>query len=165
MSSNQSNIYKLLLDFKDLFDELRRENSIKLTPHYITYPHPLFDESDLFDENQKKELFKDCYGKGKYCVPNHGKSKDTIDDKFIIEENIKQKCIYNYSMSINQIEIYYNYMLTLYKQCILEDKFNEICSSTVDKVLETNNETVKNCIENSFEFTGKGIYITIIAIR
>lgn len=153
-SSNHVAVYKLLADFYDLFIELKGENSIHIVPHYITYPHPLYDESEILDENQKKELFKDCYGKGKYCVPHHGKTEGQLSDLEIIEENLTQKCIYYYAIEKKQYTIYYDYIKNIHSKCILEGKFNSECLKTVRDYYVPDQTIVNECIEKSFKYTG-----------
>lgn len=150
MTSNQESIYMLFNDFKELYTKFIESESIKITPHYVTYEHPLFRDNSLNDK-EKKELFQDCLGEGKYCLSiDHSNNVSPLS---ILEENIIQKCIY--LSTLESPSNYVDYMIDFYHTCFFKSSFTRECSEGIMSNLGIELKVVNNCYEASFLFPGK----------
>jgi hypothetical protein len=128
------------LDFIDNFypyDQLLG-SKVLMTPHYIT-----FDCSSC--DNSTKN--NDCYGNGKYCALNADKFK--ISGREIINEDLRQQCVYNNSISDNgNAENFWLYMQRAHAVC--QGYINEDCSRGVHKDLNLDFEDTMSCVRRGF---------------
>ena len=121
-----------------------------MTPHYISNSHPLYNTSIVGAE------FIECYGNGKYCVSTNAEDyKVSNINKFepdvILEENLIQKCIY-----LKYPNLYYDYMVTFYNNCISTNEFNKVCGKTsVLSLKSIDYQIIDDCVYDSFNFKGK----------
>ena len=155
LSSNQETVYQLLTSFSNYFEKLDKENAITITPHYITNPHPSYAEKDLFTQAEREELFKNCYGNGKYCVEgfvNNSKSIK-VDASIIIEENLIQKCIFHQGTNKKDNSLYFNYMLEFYDSCYSSTSFTKKCGEDVIEKLNIDKKDIIQCVERSFNYS------------
>ena len=158
-----------------MYNDLSITGSVIFTPHYITYEHPLYGERDSLNEEERKQVFSNCYGNGKYCVPPNNNAYATNSDNVsftntdIIEENLRQKCVFNLieeDITLNTIKNninqtnetnsiinnrYYKYMTYFYKNCYLKNKFNKDCSYDIIQKIGIDKQTIDNCVEDSFD--------------
>ena len=78
-----------------------------------------------------------------------------IDPIIILKENLKQKCIFDYSEKEKDNKIFFNYLYTFYSTCLnatgLIKNFHKVCSEAVMKHLNIPNEIINNCIRDSFD--------------
>lgn len=171
MLSNQVKVYSLLDRFNTYYKSLNKSNSVVIKPHYVTNPHPLYELGITED----KSPFTDCYGDGKYCLNGFYIKKndfatenmmtnfdlnDFNNPETIIEENLIQKCIYNYSLEIKKPNLYYDYMVTFYKSCIQANNFTKECGkANMLKFSELNNDDLNKCVYDSFKFSSKKRFI------
>jgi hypothetical protein len=170
MLSNQVKVYNVITKFFKYYEKLIKTGSIVIKPHYVSNPHPLYELGISTTENNA-DIFKDCYGKGKYCITGFSITSEDFEtkngknaynlDQFnnpvtIIEENLIQKCIFNYSEKKNQPLIFYNYLINFYQKCIQENNFTKECGKAVIlSIKELDIEKLNECVYNSFNFSGK----------
>ena len=127
------------LDFVDNFEEYDRflGKKVLMTPHYVT-----FECNSCDDEFKKKE----CYGNGKYCAINHKDIK--LDGIEILNEDLRQKCIYNNSLSASadvSPQIFWDYIKRIHSIC--PKYINEDCSRNTHKDLGIDYKTTMECVK------------------
>ncbi len=151
MSSNQEEVYTIMKSFKEYFYLLNSEEGITLTPHYITNKDPLYS-LDSLTKKEKEDIFKECYGEGKYCVTGFINNSVSIDvnSSLIIEENLIQKCIYLEGKSSKNSSIWYDYMLLFYDNCYNSNNFTKEWGQDVMDNLNVNKGNILKCVESSF---------------
>lgn len=121
-------MYKLFKSF-NIFQKVI-SNVTDFRPHYITYKSP------EYDPNVSKSV-ANCISKGLYCAtPKY--DIGVTDGRDILNENIRQKCIYLISNGIFKNSflqqnldksLYWNYMETFYDKCLNQTipQFNNKC--------------------------------------
>ena len=137
---DQENVYKFLKDF-ERYQKLL-DNVAILGVHYITYPYFSYDPNN-------KSPIDDCLGSGLYCV----RPGDSITDGSLIAlESIKQKCIYNNYYGNNKSkELFWNYMIKFYENCIYDKKnYNKMCSDQTIQSVGIQMKEIEQCISDSF---------------
>jgi hypothetical protein len=143
--SDSYEMYVLLREFEKFEEELG--NSIILRPHYVTYPIS-YSGSDSVDN---------CFGSGKYCSDPNSNYK-VKDGRTIIEENIRQKCVYSYArFTKKNTLVYVNFMNKFFQKCLnnTESAFAGIsCHKKILEELEIPSQTIQDCYDNSFEKGG-----------
>lgn len=170
MLSNQVKVYNVISKFYKYYEKLINTGAVKIKPHYVSNPHPLY-ELGITASESNSDFFKDCYGKGKYCITGFSITSEDFEGKFgkneynlnqfndpvtIMEENLIQKCIYNFSEEKNNPLIFYNYLVNFYQKCIQENNFTKECGKAVIlSIKELEMEKLNECVYNSFKFTGK----------
>jgi hypothetical protein len=110
----------------------------------------------LYDEKQILSL-DHCLSGGKYCTPPRY-DLGISNGKLILEEDIRQKCIYltyyknNKEFSLESSNFYWNYMINYYDTCINvpTPRFNYQCSIDVMDKTGLNRDKVDDCIKDSF---------------
>lgn len=129
------------LDFIDnfrAFDDLFGDK-VLMTPHFVTFDCQGCDRD--YKENE-------CFGDGKYCAINHDNTK--LSGHEIILEDIRQKCIYNNSMSENDNAVnFWDYIKRAHAFC--PDYINEDCSRNTHKDLSLSWEETMACVDDSFD--------------
>lgn len=141
-SPDQENAYTFLHEFKN-YQDILGENVV-LGIHFFTYPH--------FNYNpDKKQSFANCLGSGLYCSrPGKSGVKDGTE---VIKESLRQKCIYNYAYEKggnNNRQLFWNYILTFYQNCVNLGKIDSFCSENVQKILNIPIDVIKKCYNESF---------------
>lgn len=143
-SSDNVEMYKLLEDYQAFFNQLIY--SINFKVFYVSYL------SDEYSNNKSGEK-ENCLSAGRYCVlPRY--DLGILDGRTILNENIRQKCIYNLSFQQDIfIKDYFTYMKSFHKNCVLSKDFSHSCSDKViNKELEgIDSIDVKKCVEDSYE--------------
>ena len=104
-------------------------------------PIQLFPDNIKILDSTKKVFIRKIIIHLKYICSN---SKSTLapffidsskygikDGKNILNEILIQKCIYDYAYNNEKTELYWEYMINFYKECLLTESFNPICKSTV----------------------------------
>lgn len=133
---------------------MKLEENVDIIPHYITFP--------IFDVPQEKPV-DNCYYNGVYCAdPDY---RLTSDGRVILQENLRQKCIYfnsydkNDKNKITNKMQYWDYMDNFYEDCfkpsLLDNsstgsKFNSECSRRVMSKTGIDIPTINSCIVKSF---------------
>ena len=135
-------VYSFLSDFEKYQNALGP--SVKVTPHFVTYPHFMYDPNSQTPKD-------DCLGSGLYCI-RPGKL-GIVDGTEIVIETIKQKCIYQYAQKNNKEELYWKYMAKFYENCIQKEDFNEQCSYYAISSAGIPPEEINGCFYNSFQGT------------
>ena len=134
------NVYTFLKDFEKYDKALGY--SAKLTVHFVTYPHVMYDSNS----NTPKE---DCLGSGLYCI-RPGKLGIT-DGSIIVTESIKQKCIYNNAVQKNQMDLFWKFMAKFHDNCIsTPNNFNQVCSNEAISSSGININEINDCLYESF---------------
>ena len=132
-------VYDLLEEFYHYKSKL--DKLLKFTPFYA------MKEDDFYDPLTPKSI-SNCVSGGLYCA-NKVKDLNITDPINIINENIRQKCIFN---NYNP-DIYFKYMINFHKECMnktIRLMFNSTCSDIVFSILKIDSETIKTCIASSF---------------
>lgn len=132
------------LDFIDNFREYDTalDSNVLMTPHFVT-----FDCSECDDSFKQTE----CYADGKYCALNHKNVKMTGIN--IINEDLRQKCVYQNSMDANGDDSnYWDYMRRVHSMC--PDYINEDCSRNAHEDLNIDWRETQACLEDSFDRRG-----------
>ena len=132
-------VYTFMNDFQKYQKELG--SFAKFGIHLVTYPHFMYDPNS----NSPKE---DCLGSGLYCV-RPGKLGIT-DGSIIVEESIRQKCIYNNANKNGDIDIFWKFMSIFYQNCVSKEDFNENCSNDVISNIGINLKEINDCLYESF---------------
>jgi hypothetical protein len=72
-------------------------------------------------------LDDDCYGAGKYCAIEKGDSNYKMKGRQIIQEDLRQKCLYNrYYNATSTRHIWWEYMAYVHQNCY--NAITEECS-------------------------------------
>ena len=146
-------MYQLFKDFEKFEQELGTYiiyigDSIILTPHYVTFPYSLYPIQDEV---------ANCFKSGYYCAdpnPTYG----IKDGREIINENIKQKCVYNYLNAINAKTdkkdhlMYIKFMNLFYSKCMSSTsfRFDGNCHNEVLRELGIPEDNINKCYLDSF---------------
>lgn len=154
MTSNQDNIYRLFVDFKDSYISLTDTDSISLTPHYVTYAHPQYADKSLSDID-KEQLFKNCLGAGKYCLAINNDETNS-SSVAILNENIIQKCVYLKNKETP--DKYFDYMVNFYNSCFKKSTYTKECSELAMKSAKIELKPVLECFESSFLYPSNIYY-------
>jgi len=99
-----------------------------------------------------KSEVENCYYSGFYCADTN-ELYSINDGRIIIEENIRQKCIYNYSMKVNKDSLLFvQFMNKFYATCMVKTnpKFNKECHDSVVVELNMPQSELDKCYEDSF---------------
>jgi len=144
-------MYKLFKSFNKYQNVI--SNFTDFRPHYITYKSP------EYDPNVSKSV-ANCISKGLYCAtPKY--DIGVTDGRDILNENIRQKCIYLISNGIFKNSflqqtvdkrLYWNYVETFYDKCINKTipQFNNKCSIESIKAIGMNEDIVNDCVMSSY---------------
>ena len=113
---------------------------IEFTPYYI------LKQSDFYDESNPKN-WPNCVSGGRYCA-SKVKELNITEPINIINEDIRQKCIYNEYKA----DTYFKYMRSFHDQCMFKNSpmFNLTCSEGLFQSLGIDKEVVKQCLSHSF---------------
>jgi hypothetical protein len=142
-------MYKYLSDFESYYRKIIDMGVFNV--HYVSYI------SDDFLTNTKPREVDHCLSSGRYCaLPRF--DLGIMDGRTIIQENIRQQCIFHLSYvnaSDSLRKDYFNYIRGFFNKCLsLESKvFSEACSIKVisedlDKVTV---QDVNRCVYDSYE--------------
>lgn len=129
------------LDFINNFKEYDAllGNKVLMTPHYITFDCQQCDDS---------KRNNDCYGEGKFCALNQ--SNINLKGQEIINEDLRQACVYNNSMSDNgNAQNFWDYMARAHASCA--GYINEDCSKRVHSDLNLDFDETMGCVRKSFD--------------
>jgi len=143
-SSEYFNIYKTLKELYHYHKHLS-ENTL-LKPYYMTIKDISGKESP------------NCYSNGNYCISPRF-DLGINDGRLILKENIRQKCVYNYSYKEkqNSTDYYWNYMGKFHDKCIGNGtealNFNDACANSVLKDINLEVNDINGCISQSFDLT------------
>ena len=159
-TSEQLEIYSYLNDLKFYMPFI--SNITNFNVHYVSF------QSMFYDDDYKEDV-NHCLSLGKFCSWGGINFNDTnimINGRDILEENIRQKCIFDLSRKDDKLvnykqafygEAYFNYMRNFEETCLNKDKskpkFNKECSEEVSRKLELNIESINKCYTESFEGT------------
>jgi len=136
------NVYTFFKDFEKYQKALG--DSAKMGVHFVTYPHFMYKSEDKTPKD-------DCLGSGLYCI-RPGKLGIT-DGRIIVLESIKQKCIYDYTLNQNKLDLFWKFMIQFHDKCIENENFNEVCSNNVISDVGINSNEINDCVIKSFEGT------------
>ena len=143
-SSSELRAYELFNNLAQYMNKFGEQ--IKFTPIYVVHRAPFYDEKNPI-------RVVNCVSKGKYCY--FPKSTTiTNDGQAIIMEDLRQKCIYNYALSENNIFLYLNYLKSFHSECLVKEnkpQFNPECSKKVLKSLNYPIMEIDSCIAESFK--------------
>lgn len=152
MSSDSEEIYQVLSEFRQFYDEIQKESNFKI--HYVSFM------SEYFEPGEEKEV-PNCISSGFFCaMPRY--DLGAKDGRIIVKENIRQKCIYNsYFKDKPQAQEYWNYMGNFYSGCIAKKNFTEECSAQVISDSKIDSLKIDECISSSFvsQLKGNNMYI------
>ena len=141
-SSANKKIYRLIKEFYSYYVLLK--NYTHFTPHYISHESKLYaDDKDIQSDN--------CLSNGKYCAsPRY--DLNVFQGKYILLEDIRQKCLYNLVTPQGDSSIYFQYMIKFYDDCIaqVEPRFDYKCALEVLDSIGYDKEKVRQCMINSF---------------
>lgn len=144
MSSDSVNIYSLLNSWSSNLKNF--EESISFDVFYVSF------STDAINYSNNKIIHDNCLTAGIYCATPRT-NPFIKDGREILYENIRQKCIFNFSKSNDKfLETYFKYMDLFNLNCIKSNDFNEKCSKNIIKSISTiNNNKINECYNNSFE--------------
>lgn len=141
-SSSEPKAYELIGNMvhylKDFGDQ------VIFKPFYVVHQNPYY-------EIERPQRAPNCLSKGRYCYfPKE--STITQDGQKILMEDLRQKCLYDFSVKMNNMKNYYDYMNLYYKKCMSpeEPKFNERCAKESLEKLGYPVDFLDDCIANSF---------------
>jgi hypothetical protein len=129
------------LDFVTDFQEYDTKfyDKVLFTPHYVFWKCPFCEE---------KYLKEDCYGAGKYCAVEP--SNEQIKGREIIDEDLRQKCLYNQVYSeLKTRYLWWAYMKYVHYNCY--SVINEDCSRSAHEKLGLSFEQTTKCVRDSFK--------------
>lgn len=133
-------VYELLEEFYHFDSSLGK--MLNFTPFYS------MKEYDFYDPLTPKSIGY-CVSGGLFCA-SKVKDLNITEPTNIINENIRQKCIFNeYSP-----EMYFKYMMAFHRECMnknLRLMFNSTCSEIVFSSLKIDSDKIKSCISHSFQ--------------
>lgn len=114
----------------------------KLDIHFITYT----DYS--YSEDSQKEI-KNCLGSGFYCmIP--GTMINVSDGAIIIDEMIRQKCVFNYAYQEGNNKLWYwRYMKNFHELCLEKGNMDTECANEVLYDLDLS-KVINQCYKDSF---------------
>lgn len=135
MTSSSNRALDFIEDFK-VFQEKLGAN-VTFTPHYVFWECVGCD---------KKYIQNDCYGGGKYCAVEP--SNVNIKGREIIEEDLRQKCLYNNLAKNKNTSMWFSYIERAHSTC--RTILNEDCSKRVHDYLGLDFTATMTCMENSF---------------
>ena len=141
-SSSEKKAYELLIHLSEYFSEF--DQQINYKPRYVTHRSPSYSENN-------RNKISNCVSGGLYCY--FPKQTTVVQDgELIILEDLRQKCIFNEAIKLNNIQIFFNYIENFYMSCVNINKpdFSENCSNTEIKNAGLNIDQINNCIANSF---------------
>ena len=141
-SSDSEEVYRMIEELYPYLEKL--EASIIANIHYVTYQTP------QYDKDQITGIYQNCLGSGKYC--NSPGKFNTNNGRLIVNENIKQKCLYKWAQNNNNMMLYWDYMINFFNLCLdIDDpKFNPECSAIASLQLNIPNDQINKCISDSF---------------
>ena len=135
-TSSNDHALDFISDFKDL--DSKFADMVLMEPHYVFW---------RCTNCEQQYLQNDCYGGGKYCAMEPSDAK--IKGKEIIQEDLREKCLYNKFYSDEKTRyLWWAYMKFVHQNCY--NVINEDCSISAHKKLSLNFEETKQCVENSF---------------
>lgn len=146
LKSDDINVYKMFADLS--FYHNRAIDLTNFEPYYIT-------SSFGFDSSNPKAT-PNCYFSGKYCS-NPNNLLGVTSGREIINENLRQKCIWTVTYKAKTTRVqYWNYMNLFFSLCIdiEKPKFDQDCSYDAMTWVGIDQKAVKECVTNSFNFTG-----------
>lgn len=104
-TSSSDRALDFLEDFAQVEKKLTKEH-VNFTPHYVFWQCQNCD--DAYTE-------KDCYGGGKYCAVEP--SNDKIAGTEIIDEDLRQKCLWNILAEKEQTDLWWDYVARVHSRC------------------------------------------------
>jgi len=137
-SSSEPKAYKLIGKIGEYLEKFGEQ--VVFTPHYVVHQDPYYSK-----ENPRINI--NCLGP--YC---YFPKETTIvkDGQKIMMEDIRQKCMFNYSKKKSP-SLYYEYMSTFSKECIINKKtLNEMCSKNTLQALGYPQNYLDKCVADSF---------------
>jgi hypothetical protein len=138
-SSEITEVYEMVEELHHYVSKLGTK--VGFQPYYV------MKESDFYDEDNRKSVWN-CVSGGQFCASKN-KELNITDPIFIINENIRQKCIYK----IYDTEKYFKYMESFHHNCMNKSKglnFNNNCSEIVYSQLSFDSEKIRDCLFTSF---------------
>jgi hypothetical protein len=143
VNSFNENFYSLMNELAEHLKEIK--NAIDLNVFYISHP----------SYNYAKGAFSDipnCFGSGLHC--HHPGKFGVSDGRVFLEEDIKQKCIFDFAKNEKKnVGIYLDYVNNFYKECANKTAFNAECSAIVVEKLGLPQARVNQCFHDSFNIT------------
>lgn len=113
--------------------DARFDSSVLMTPHYK------FWQCKDCNEFQKSH----CFGNGKYC--GHDARNNKYKGREVILEELRQKCIYQYSQSfIGTASYFWKYIRSYHSDCYGE--IDEQCSRSAHIFSGLNFDTTQQCV-------------------
>jgi hypothetical protein len=110
---------------------------VNFTPHYVFWQCQNCDEA--YTE-------KDCYGGGKYCAVEP--SNDKIAGTEIIDEDLRQKCLWKILQDKGQTDVWWDYIARVHSRCY--NVINQDCSRNAMSHLNLDWTAVNTCVSDSF---------------
>lgn len=145
-SSDNLEMYKFITDFQSYFLKLQPYSNFKV--HYVSYI------SDDYEPTKHKEL-DHCISAGKFCaLPRF--DLGIMDGRIIINENLRQKCIFNMAFTFDPFgKDYFKYIDGFYTNCLSSESkvFSESCSNKVieDSLKHIEVSDVRDCVKKSYD--------------
>jgi len=149
--SNDISMIRLLHEIyiNDYFYSLK--NSVKFTPHFVSYVHPQYNFSEFNDVQSK-----DCIAGGRYCATSRD---ERITGKDVIIQNLKIKCAFENSETVNDDNYFkfFSFMDLFYVNCCdksKEDYFSEACTAINLQYADYDISKINECYSDSFSPVG-----------
>lgn len=117
---------EFIKDFSPIARQLEEGNHTLFTPHYIVWVCP-----DTYRDSE--ECKSQCIHHGRYCTPDpDGDLGEGYSGKDIVQENIRQLCIFKLANDSNKPWVWWDYVTKFGEQCKMKDnKYNEECAEQV----------------------------------
>lgn len=152
LESNDFSMLKLLSDIFNHNYFAYLKDSIKFTPRFVTYVHPLYNFTEFNDVKSK-----DCIAGGRYCATSKDEMKTGKD---VIKHNLKMKCAFEKSSEGTE-DTYYSrflfYISSFYGDCCDPTKdnyFSESCASINLQIAGYDIGNINECYAKSFSPAG-----------
>lgn len=111
---------EFIREFVSVAQDLEQNNWTRFTPHYKIWRCP-----DAYKDSD--ECRKQCIHKGRYCSPDP--SSDKFDGKDVIEENLRQLCVFKLANASGQSWVWWDYVTRFADQCgMQEGKYGKDCA-------------------------------------
>lgn len=137
-TSSSDRALSFLEDFKQMNSKLKEMAFFE--PHFVFWECKDCDKSYI--EN-------DCFGGGRYCALEP--SNSAIKGQEIIQEDLRQKCLWNILSATNSTDLWWEYIEKVHSMCY--SVINQDCSQRAHQKLGLSWSDTQKCVRESF--TGK----------
>lgn len=127
------------LDFLKNFapHHLKFKKDVFFTPHYVSWN---------CEECHVSIKSKHCFGDGKYCAFHYDNANHTGQE--ILYENLRQKCLHDYTQERNKEFEWWAYMKKVHTWC--RDDISKECSIRGMKEIQVPFDAIEDCVNESF---------------